>query len=53
MIGIPPSEFWDMGMPELMMAIDGFSEFHGGGEDKKDGPLTRSELDDMMERYPD
>jgi len=52
MIGIPPSEFWDMGMPELMMAIDGFSEFHGGGEEKN-GPLTKSELDDMMERYPD
>ena len=51
-MGIQPSEFWDMGMPELMLAIDGFSEFNGGG-DNRDDSLTRDELKDMMERYPD
>lgn len=51
MMGIQPSEFWDMGMPELMLAIDGFSEFNGG--DNKDDSLTKDELKDMMERYPD
>ena len=51
MMGIPPSEFWDMGLPELMVASDGFTEFNGGSQ--SDGHLSRHELRDMMERYPD
>jgi len=51
MMGIPPSEFWDMGMPELMIAIDGFAEFNGGSDG--DDRITKDEVRDMMERYPD
>ena len=51
MMGIPPTEFWNMGMPELMLAIDGFSEFNGNNNSDK--PLRRDELQDMMERFPD
>ena len=52
MMGIPPTEFWNMGMPELMKAIYGFSEFNGNN-DRSGSPLMRDELQDLMERFPD
>tara|TARA_Y100001938_G_scaffold19419_2_gene24295 strand:- start:2469 stop:2627 length:159 start_codon:yes stop_codon:yes gene_type:complete len=52
MMGISPSEFWNMGMPELMIAVDGFTEFNSGGKQESNA-LTKDELHDMMERYPD
>ena len=39
-----------MSFPELYAAFEGFSEFHSGG---KPPPLSKGELEDLMERYPD
>lgn len=50
-MGISPRDFWDMSLFELYAAINGFAEFHSGG--RKPTPLTRDELEDLMERYPD
>lgn len=47
---IDPQVFWDMSLPELYAAFEGFSEFHSGGQPP---PLSRNELQDLMERYPD
>ena len=49
-MGLSPSEFWDMSLQELILALDGFAEFHSGGEPP---PLAKSELEELMERYPD
>jgi len=48
-IGIPPSEFWDMGLQELFIALDGYTEANSIEEK----PLTQNELEDLMLRYPD
>jgi hypothetical protein len=45
-----PDDFWNMSIKEFYLAIEGFSDFHSGG---KPPPLTKSEVDDLMERYPD
>jgi len=47
---IDPPVFWNMSFPEFYAAIEGFVEFHSGGEPP---PMTRNELEDLMERYPD
>jgi len=49
-MGMTTSGFWDLSLYELTQAIEGFNEFHYGGNPK---PLHRGELEDMMERYPD
>jgi hypothetical protein len=50
MMGMQPSEFWNSSPIEVISAIEGFQEFHGVSSDK---PLSRDELTDLMERYPD
>lgn len=45
-----PDDFWHMSLQEFFLASEGFSDFHSGG---KPPPLGKSELDDLMERYPD
>ena len=45
-----PDDFWNMSIQEFYSAINGFAEFHSSGPPP---PLTKSELDDLMERYPD
>lgn len=47
---ISSAQFWDMSFPELYAAFEGFSDFHSGG---KPPPLSKGELEDLMERYPD
>lgn len=49
-MGIPPDVFWDMSFPEFYAAVDGFAEFHSGG---KPPPLSKNELNELMEMYPD
>jgi uncharacterized phage protein (TIGR02216 family) len=49
-MGMTPDVFWNMSPYEFYAAIEGFAEFHSGG---KPPPLSRTELDDLMERYPD
>ena len=50
MISMQPSEFWNSSVVEIHAAIDGFLEFNSNGQP---APMTRDELDDLMERYPD
>lgn len=47
---IPPSEFWGMSLQEFYAACDGLQEYNSGGDK---GPLTRDELSELMELYPD
>jgi len=50
MIGIQPSEFWDMSVYEVSLAIKGFREYNTGKTEK---PMDKGELDKMKEMYPD
>ena len=50
MIGIQPTEFWNMSLFEFNRAVEGFKEFHG---DSKSSPMQKDELQEMMEVYPD
>ena len=52
MIGIQPSEFWNMSPVEIYSAITGFKEFNGG-EDEPSKTMTKSELAELMELHPD
>jgi len=47
---IPPSEFWQMSLKELYLAIDGHQEATGA---KAEQPLRKAELEELMLRYPD
>jgi len=46
----PPEAFWAATPHDLMAAIDGYDDAHGGGREM---PMTRAELDDLMRLYPD
>jgi|TARA_R110001599_G_scaffold111506_1_gene275748 hypothetical protein len=50
MIGMNPADFWDCSIIEITYAVKGFSEFNGG---KKDKPMSKDELDNLMELNPD
>lgn len=50
MMGMSPSNFWQSSPKEVYMAIDGFIEFNGG---QKETPMTKDDLHDLMELYPD
>jgi len=50
MIGLDPKTFWDMSPQEIYIVIEGFMEFNG--QEQKQ-PMTRNELKDLMELYPD
>ncbi len=50
MVGMQPSEFWNLSIPEIHSAIDGFIEFNGG---EKETPMQKDELKELMELYPD
>ena len=45
-----PDEFWGLTMIEFACACDGFRRFHSG---ESDAPMSKHELQDLMERYPD
>ena len=49
-LGLSPKEFWNMGFPELYLAIEGYMEANTVQEEKRFG---KDELHEMMERYPD
>lgn len=51
MIGMRPKDFWNSSPREIYAAIAGFMEFNGGNQ--KPQHLTRSELNKLMELYPD
>jgi|TARA_R110000824_G_scaffold83745_1_gene209480 hypothetical protein len=50
MIGISPTEFWNMSIIEVHSAIEGFMEFNGA---EKDTPMDKKGLNELMELYPD
>ena len=50
MIGMSPKDFWDSSVPEISYAVKGFTEFNGANKDK---PMSKDELDNLMELYPD
>ena len=47
---LPPSQVWDMSIQEITLAITGFKEYNTG---KRSDPVTKSELEELKERYPD
>lgn len=47
---IRPADFWDMSLEEFYCAIEGFKQFHSAQTSE---PMTRNELDRLMELYPD
>jgi uncharacterized phage protein (TIGR02216 family) len=47
---LSPDDFWNMSLVEFFAACAGFAEFHSGG---KPPPLKQSDLQEMMELYPD
>ena len=47
-LGLAPTHFWSMTPRELAAAVRGAL-----GIAHTDGPLTRSDLTRMMQRYPD
>ena len=49
MLHFPPTEFWNMSLTEINLAIQGFQEFNGA----KEPPMQSDDLKDMMEVYPD
>lgn len=51
LMGLPPHVFWAMSLPEWVAAQEGFVERFGGGGAST--PLSRHELFDLMQRYPD
>tara|TARA_R110000744_G_scaffold103884_1_gene199053 strand:- start:2457 stop:2666 length:210 start_codon:yes stop_codon:yes gene_type:complete len=52
MMHMLPSEFWQSSPKEIFIALEGFSEFNGGGS-KAEEPMTSDRLNELMELYPD
>gem|GEM_PF-1484918 len=50
MMGIQPSEFYNMSIAEITLAIDGFKEYNTG---KQSSTMNKDELAELMQRYPD
>ena len=50
MMGIQPTQFWNMTPREIYLAIAGFKEFHGVQDTT---PMTKDELGKLMELHPD
>lgn len=50
---LSPDAFWSMSLFEMYAACDGLNAYNGGGSSEKSGPMTRSELEELMELYPD
>lgn len=49
-VGLSPKDFWEMSFKEFYSAVEGFKEFH---TDQTKAPLSKNQLEDLMERYPD
>jgi len=52
MIGQSPNDFWNSSHSEVINAVTGFGEFHGGSADKEE-PMTSGRMSELMELYPD
>ena len=49
-MGIAPDAFWAMSLTEWRAAVDGFAMKKGA---RRNAPLSRDELQTMMQNYPD
>ncbi len=54
-LGWPPSEFWKATPFDLYLALAGWQEKNGIGDDGADdgAAMTMAELEDLMARFPD
>jgi hypothetical protein len=52
MIGQSPNDFWNSSHSEVINAVSGFGEFHGGSSPKEE-PMTSGRMSELMELYPD
>lgn len=50
---LPPRDFWGLSLREYSAGIDGYRESLGETGDAPSGPLTRRELEEMKQRFPD
>lgn len=54
LVGWSPETFWAATLPELYYAVRGWQRANGQNPDDQPGtPMTRAELNDLMERFPD
>ena len=51
MMGIQPSEFWDMTLYEINLAIKGFREYNSGEKEESIGSEEFEKLKDMFPDY--
>ncbi len=49
-MGMRPKDFWNLSPIEMYSAIRGFKEFHTADTQQ---PMSKNELDKLMELYPD
>lgn len=50
MMMMDPNVFWNLSPKEMYEAMKGFKRFHAA---EQETPLSRDELDNLMELYPD
>jgi len=50
MMNMRPIDFWDLSPREMYLSIKGFKQFHAADHET---PMDRSQLDNLMELYPD
>ena len=49
-MGLSQEVYRNMSLNEFYSALEGFKNFHSGSADE---PMSRDELEELMERYPD
>jgi len=50
---LSPQQFWSMTLREWSAAVRGYKRKHGIEDGADGGTMTRAELADLMERFPD
>lgn len=50
---IAPDVFWNMTMIEFLATFEGYGNTQPKGKDRADAPMTRNELEQMMQLHPD
>ena len=51
MMGMRPDDFWNISPREMYLALKGFQKFNSTGNETE--PMTKSDLEELMELYPD
>lgn len=50
MMGMRPVDFWELSPNEMYLAMRGFQKFNSS---ESTVPMTKNELEDLRELYPD